>query len=85
MRIISQDGHYDIPYEQTVLSRGSKAIYADAVNVENIIIASYSSEEKAIKAMKMCREEYLDFETYGSNMFPFESPKVFQFPADDKI
>lgn len=30
MRIISQDGRYDTPYEQTVLSVGDKTIYADA-------------------------------------------------------
>ena len=35
--------------------------------------------------MEMCRKEYLDFKTYGQDMFPFESPKVFQFPADDEI
>lgn len=85
MRIVSQDGHYDIPYAQAVLSRGDKTIYADAVNVENIIMASYSSEEKAVKAMEMCRWKYLRCQKVGTNMVAFNPPKVFQFPADEEV
>lgn len=95
MRIISQDGYYDLPYEQTVLSRGVKTIYADAVNVENIIIAIYSTEEKAIKAMEMCREKYLSRMELdggydivnGCYVQPnyWVLPKVFQFPTDKEV
>ena len=58
MRIISQDGSCDLPYEQTELFASVKTIYADSVSVEDTVMAIYSSEEKAIKAMKMCREQY---------------------------
>ena len=58
MRIISQYGSYDLPYEQTELFASVKTIYADSVSVEDTVMAIYSSEEKAIKAMKMCREQY---------------------------
>ena len=66
MRVISQDGRYDIPYGQAMLLRYGSSIYIMSQNfsgVERIIsdpvIAEYSTEEKAIKAMEMCREKYL--------------------------
>lgn len=84
MRIISQDSRIDLPYNRIMLC--IEGVLVTARNDgKQYLIGGYSSEEKAIKAMKMCRNEYLYFETYGSNMFPFESPKVFQFPADDEI
>lgn len=85
MRIISQDGAIDVTYENADLERKGNIISVWTLDNVYGSFASYSTEEKAIKAMEMCREEYLNFETYGSNMFPFESPKVFQFPADDEI
>lgn len=89
MRIISQDGCDDVPYEQAVVACLDRTVVAYPLNdlgsSDYIQLASYSTEEKAIKAMEMCRKKYLDFETYGTNMFPFESPKAFQFPADDEI
>ena len=94
MRIISQSGLLDVPYELIAISpySGNMATIVGTFPGNDLgkgdrvyILGEYSTEEKAIKAMKMCREEYLNFETYGLNMFPFKSPKVFQFPADDKI
>ena len=88
MRIISQDGTVDIPYDQTALIRVGKEmkeIYADSIKFEDLRIAKYSTEEKAIKAMEMCRKKYLDYDTFGTNMFPFEYPKVFQFPEDEEV
>lgn len=70
MRIISQDGTIDVPYENFVFSilnsgGGNFGIVA-AKNVAeppevfmNSLIATYSSKEKAIKAMKMLRETYI--------------------------
>lgn len=84
MRIISQDSRIDLPYNRIMLC--IEEVLVTARNDGNqYLIGKYSSEKKAIKAMEMCRKEYLNFETYGSNMFPFESPKVFRFPADDEI
>ena len=69
MRIISQDGCYDIPYEKVMLLRFKESIYLmsnDFAGVEGIEedpkIAEYSTEEKAIKAMEMCREQYAQCE-----------------------
>ena len=94
MRIISQDGCYDIPYEQAMLLRYGSNIYLmnqNSSGVERIIsdpvIAEYSTEEKAIKAMEMCRTKYGDFMQAKSDVFVnwFHPPNVFQFPADEDI
>ena len=65
MRVISQDGALDIPYEQVVIQRFNGEIYFLNKNltgiddlVSDIVIAKYSTEEKAKKAMKMLRVAY---------------------------
>lgn len=62
MRIISQDGCYDIPYEKAVVACLDRTVVAyplnDLESSDYIQLASYSTEEKAIKAMEMCREQY---------------------------
>lgn len=63
MRIISQDKEFDIPYEETtihVFLDGKVIAYSlnDLGNNDFIIMAKYSTKEKAMKAMKMCREQY---------------------------
>ena len=54
MRIISQDGCYDMPYEQTMLTNIGTKIYADNLAVKELQFAKYSTEAKAEKAMEMC-------------------------------
>lgn len=62
MRIISQDGCCDIPYEQAVVARLDRTVVAYPLNdlgsSDYIQLADYSTEEKAIKAMEMCRNRY---------------------------
>lgn len=65
MRLISQDGTIDVPYEQVVIQRFKTEIYflnKNLTGIENLVsdmeIASYSTEAKAQKAMEMLREEY---------------------------
>ncbi len=62
MRIISQDGIFDMPYEQAVVARLDEKVIAypfdDLESTDYIQLASYSTKEKAIKAMEMCREWY---------------------------
>lgn len=65
MRVISQDGTIDVPYEQVVIQRFNQEIYFLNKNltgvdslIEDIKIATYSTEEKAEKAMEMLREAY---------------------------
>lgn len=73
MRLISQDGMIDVPYEQATIEY--EACERNEEDVFHIIfarttrntfsIAIYSTEAKAIKAMEMLREEYLRH-IYGS-------------------
>lgn len=70
MRLISQDGTIDIPYENVMLEESYVGIYGDGLAIWDIeayfalqerhkCIALYSSEEKAKKAMEMLRETYI--------------------------
>ena len=58
MRVISQSGNYDFPYEHIVVRREME--YVMAVHKEKeYVLGKYSSDEKAIKAMEMLREAYI--------------------------
>lgn len=66
MRVISQDGTFDIPYEMVVIQRFKEKIYflnQNLAGIEGVTsdleIARYSTEEKAIKAMEELREAYI--------------------------
>ena len=57
MRVISQHGNVDLPYEQIVVR--SEMEYVMAVHEEKeYVLGKYSSDDKAIKAMEMLREAY---------------------------
>lgn len=65
MRVISQDGAIDVPYEQVVIQCFNRVIYflnKNLTGVESVTndmeMASYSTEEKAKKAMEMLRDAY---------------------------
>lgn len=67
MRVISQDGTIDVPYEMVVIQRFEEDIYflnRNLAGVEDLIsdirLAKYSTKEKAIKAMEMLRERHAD-------------------------
>ena len=95
MRVISQDGTIDIPYDSVIIQRFRREIYflnKNLIGVEQLVsdmdIATYSTEEKAQKAMEMLRNNYLDFmaeATPDGNGFCFNQPKVFQFPKDEDV
>lgn len=104
MRIISQNGLLDMPYELIAISpySGNMATIVGTFPGNNLgkgdriyILAEYSTEEKAIKAIEMCREKYLSrMELDGRydvvngyyvqpNYWVF--PKVFQFPKEEEV
>lgn len=95
MRIISQDGAIDVTYENADLERKGNIISVWTLDNVYGSFASYSTEEKAIKAMEMCREKYLSrMELDGGYDIVHKCyvqpnywvlPKVFRFPADDEI
>lgn len=81
MRVVSQDGTIDIPYEKVVIQRYKENIYflnKNLTGIEDLIcdikLAHYSTEEKAIKAMEMLREKYKE-----------ATSEYFQFPQDEEI
>lgn len=57
MRIISQSGRIDIPYEMAVVYVEYESVIAK-VGDERYSMGNYSTEEKAFKAMKMLIDTY---------------------------
>ena len=111
MRVISQDGKSDIPYEYFVFSivgNGSGYSIIATRNIAeppevaiNSVIATYSTEEKAVKAMEMLRKAYENNVFYhctagskrfeevqrvlSEEQFRKATTEYFQFPQDDEI
>lgn len=83
MRIISQNGNIDLPYEDTVIHteyfKLEPGVVVAIFKGEKYTLGRYSTGEKAIKAMKMLREAW-KFEDgiYHGNI-------IFQFPQDSEI
>lgn len=81
MRIISQDGMIDIPYENLCFSmdyRDSTRVIVWDIGSNNgdvVTIAKYSTQEKAIKAMKMLRNAYAGMPIVFQNIEPSEEFK----------
>lgn len=86
MRVISQDGTIDMPYEIcSVWCRGS-VIMCDMCgdNTTNTVLATYSTEEKAKKAMEMLRESFKSqYVEYENGIY--SSQTVFKFPAEEEL
>ena len=57
MRVISQHGNVDLPYEQIVVCHAMESVLA-IYNGDKYVLGEYSSKEKAYKAMEMLREAY---------------------------
>lgn len=74
MRLISQNGEFDVPYEIASLSRTENIIraYVPMVGEKGTIMAVYSTEEQAKEAMSMVLE---------ANRKEFKS---FNFPSEGK-
>ena len=97
MRIISQNCAIDVPYEMSAIRNEDNVIILNMVGEtgKGSVIATYSTSEKAEKAMEMLREEYgKHFFGQGGAMatanfyvppFSFIPPKVFQFPQDEDV
>lgn len=88
MRVISQDGTLDFPYELSTIRVYNEIISMGMCKDDSCrsIIARYSTEAKAIKAMEMLREAFFENkheETYREGIY-YYSP-CFQFPQDDEI
>lgn len=87
MRVISQDGTIDVPYEISSLSMAvgkyenveHAAIFCNNSSTAMVTkMAGYSSKEKAKKAMEMLGNKYME---YTSTNYL----KIFQFPAEEEL
>lgn len=93
MRIISQNGKIDLPYEQVgvqINNLNKKDIIAYPIHVAGEsywTLAKYSTKENAEKAMEMLRTEYENYQQARSSeyYFAFDYPKVFRFPQDSDV
>jgi hypothetical protein len=100
MRVISQHGNVDLPYEQIVVCHAMESVIA-LYNGEKYVLGKYSSKEKAYKAMEMLRKSYENNEFYhhmsttdafkdtaclmSNEEFNKLTSEYFQFPQDDEI
>ena len=105
MRVISQDGKLDFPYENSVvfinLVDASEIRIVAIGDDDDVVIAKYSTEEKAKKAMEMLRIAYENNEFYhhisnsehftefvkalGEEMSKKATSEYFQFPTDEEL
>lgn len=108
MRVISQDGRTDIPYENFVFGitkDNSIVAIRDTIarpsEISHGVVATYSTEEKAKKAMKMLRLAYENNEFYhhtansehfaevysvlSKEEFKKSTSEYFQFPAEEEL
>ena len=97
MRLISQNGAIDVPYEMSAIRNDDNTIILCMVGEtgKGSVIARYGTSVKAEKAMEMLHEEY-GKHLYGQGgamatanfyvpPFAFIPPKIFQFPADEDV
>ena len=79
MRIISQSGIFDIPYEMAVLCVEYESIIAK-VGDERYAMGNYSTEEKAIEVMEHLRRSYY----LRGERYEFEKD-YFWLPAEKEV
>ena len=91
MRVISQDGTIDMPYEQVVIQKFKNDIYFLNKNltgveqlVSDMVVATYSTEEKAKKAMEMLRDAWIN-ETVEFEDGICHRNIIFQFPKEEEL
>lgn len=96
MRIISQDGGIDLPYENVILEsmEDCKCIFAHTGIGQLYRMAEYSSDEKIDKVMKKLRdcyagclwtESHYDMAAQANVTGIVANNVVFQFPEDDEV
>lgn len=80
MRLVSQNGEFDVPYEIAALSRTENIIrvYVPIVGEKGTVMARYSTDEKAKKVMEMLHRAYHDAVTH-------DNVSAFRFPKDAEV
>ena len=98
MRVISQDGKLDFPYENSVvfisLVDASEIRIVAIGDDDNVVISKYSTEEKAKKAMEELRYAYMCHSLAKMGQTPPDGIDekltmgligVFQFPTEEEL
>lgn len=96
MRVISQNGAIDVPYEFTAFHSYNGRIRMNMAGDtgRGTEIAVYSTQEKANKAMNMLHQAYMECNAIYSNYIEETGNVVsaacienciFPFPADDEV
>lgn len=98
MRLISQDGKIDIPYENSTIYVVANYGHSKENGFHNIVgyeimahtgdnywnIGDYSTEEKALNVMEMLRNQYKRFITTA--LMDIKKENIyFRFPADEDV
>lgn len=88
MRVISQNGCMDYPYDKSVVFLNPRNKHIVSIQLsgdtEVATLGEYSTKEKALKAMKMLRKSWLGKSVEFENGF-YNKNCVFQFPKDDEV
>ena len=74
MRVISQDGKFDIPYDEIVVEIFDKCVVGRLNEYigRDIILGSYSTEAKTQKAIEMLHDSYNNFDWIKTTGFSDE-------------
>ena len=88
MRLISQDGMIDVPYEISALSIGfgepdrkyNIYIRSKLFDEKPCVFATYSTKDKVLTVVEMLRKQFLD---YCCNYH--SQSGVFYFPKDEEV
>lgn len=83
MRIISQDGKTDYPYENSVVYVVENEIFISC-NGEDDLVATYDTEEKATAVMELLRYVYCDVEYCFKKLKFFEEEDNIKLIKDAK-
>lgn len=79
MRLISQNGNVDIPYDKAILLHAQDYVMA-RVGDKDYLMGEYSSMEKSYRAMEIMQKQFLD---YCCNYH--SQSGVFYFPKDEEV
>lgn len=77
MRIISQDGKINLPYEMTALLISDnyiQAVFAGGIQQSPYVMAMYSAQDKLQNAMDMLNRRYIGM-----------GDGIFRFPKDGTV
>lgn len=86
MRVISQNGKYDVTYENFVFVAEQNMIYAESIagsGTKQWLMAEYTMPEKTQKAMEMLHDKYNSIEFMKVSVTPEIFAKMQKLLSDE--